>query len=74
MKTERSFFRIWTGWWEDKAPFHPGTPARQQLRSLEISSLSSAARGEGSFISCEVRQEPSAPHAVTDRVQFQGWS
>lgn len=33
MKTERSFFWIWTDWLEDKAPFHQDTPAWRQLPS-----------------------------------------
>lgn len=60
MKTERSFFWIWTDWLEDKAPFHPDTPAWGQLQSLEISSLSSSIHNNPS-LSC-VRSTRNPKH------------
>lgn len=58
MKTERSFFPIWTDWLEDKGAFHPNTPVREQLQRLPICSLSSSLRNEGSLVLRELHQKP----------------
>lgn len=73
MKTERSFFWIWTDWLVDKAPFHQDTPTWRQLQSLEISSLSSS-KHNPSFRLCEEHQKPWALKTVIHRRQFYSWS